>query len=98
MGEVLASALGRDLQQCAVYGREGITGERPREQIGFLTLRAGEIVGDHTVLFADDSERVEISHRAQSRMTFANGALRAARWLRNRDKGLFDMQDVLDLR
>jgi 4-hydroxy-tetrahydrodipicolinate reductase len=98
MGEVLASALGRDLQECAVYGREGITGERPREQIGFLTMRAGEIVGEHTVLFADDSERVEISHRAQSRMTFANGALRAARWLRNQDKGLFDMQDVLDLR
>jgi 4-hydroxy-tetrahydrodipicolinate reductase len=98
MGEVLASALGRDLQECAVYGREGITDERPREQIGFLTMRAGEIVGDHTVLFVDDSERVEISHRAQSRMTFANGALRAARWLRNQNKGLFDMQDVLDLR
>lgn len=98
MGEVLASALGRDLQECAVYGREGISGERPREQIGFLTVRAGEIVGEHTVLFADDSERVEISHRAQSRMTFANGALRAVRWLRNQDKGLFDMQDVLELR
>ncbi len=98
MGEVLASALGRDLQQCAVYGREGITGERPREQIGFVTIRAGEIVGDHTVLFVDDAERIEISHRAQSRMTFANGALRAARWLHTRDKGLFDMQDVLGLR
>jgi 4-hydroxy-tetrahydrodipicolinate reductase len=98
MGEVLASALGRDLQECAVYGRQGITGERPRKQIGFLTIRAGEIVGEHTVLFVDDAERVEISHRAQSRMTFANGALRAARWLRNQDKGLFDMQDVLGLR
>ncbi len=98
MGEVLASALGRDLQECAVYGRQGITGERPRDQIGFLTIRAGEIVGEHTVLFADDTERVEISHQAQSRMTFAKGALRAVRWLRNHDKGLFDMQDVLGFR
>lgn len=98
MGEVLASALGRDLQECAVYGRQGMTGERPREQIGFVTMRAGEIVGEHTVLFADDAERVEISHRAQSRKTFANGALRAARWLCSQDKGLFDMQDVLGLR
>ena len=81
-----------------MYGREGITGERPREQIGFMTMRAGEIVGEHTVLFADDAERIEISHRAQSRMTFANGALRAARWLHSQDKGLFDMQDVLGLR
>lgn len=98
MGEVLAGALGRDLRDCAVYGRKGVTGERPRDQIGFVTVRAGEIVGEHTVLFADAGERVEISHRAQSRMTFANGALRAARWLSSQDKGLFDMQDVLALR
>jgi 4-hydroxy-tetrahydrodipicolinate reductase len=98
MGEVVADALGRDLAQCAVYGREGQTGERDRKTIGFETIRAGDIVGDHTVLFADIGERVEITHKASSRMTFANGAIRAACWLESRDSGLYDMQDVLDLR
>ncbi len=98
MGEVVADALGRDLKECAVYGREGQTGERERETIGFETIRAGDIVGEHTVMFADIGERVEITHKASSRMTFANGAVRAAQWLKNHDKGLFDMQDVLGLR
>lgn len=98
MGEVVARALGRDLKEVAVYGRKGISGERPREAIGFSSLRAGDIVGDHTVLFAGAGERIEITHHAESRMTFANGALRAARWLMERDKGLYDMQDVLGLR
>ncbi|WP_126454581.1 4-hydroxy-tetrahydrodipicolinate reductase [Sulfuriflexus mobilis] len=98
MGEVVAEALGRDLKTCAVYGREGQTGERERKTIGFETIRAGDIVGDHTVLFADIGERVEITHKASSRMTFANGAVRAAKWLMDKDSGLFDMQDVLGLR
>lgn len=98
MGEVVADALGRDLNECAVYGREGQTGERERKTIGFETIRAGDIVGEHTVMFADIGERVEITHKASSRMTFANGAVRAAMWLDNHDKGLFDMQDVLGLR
>jgi 4-hydroxy-tetrahydrodipicolinate reductase len=98
MGEVVAEALGRDLKSCAVYGREGHTGERERNTIGFETIRAGDIVGDHTVLFAGSGERIEITHKASSRMTFANGAIRAADWLMGRDNGLFDMQDVLDLR
>jgi len=98
MGEVVAKALGRDLEECAVYGREGITGERPAQQIGFATVRGGDIVGDHTVLFAGTGERVEISHKASSRMHFAQGALRAARFLRSHPHGLFDMQDVLGLR
>ncbi len=98
MGEVVANALGRDLASCAVYGREGITGERARGTIGFETIRAGDIVGDHTVMFADIGERVEITHKASSRMTFANGAVRAAVWLAGQSNGLFDMQDVLDLR
>ena len=98
MGEVVASALGRNLQDCAVYGREGVTGERQRATIGFATVRGGDIVGDHTVLFAGDGERIEITHKASSRMTFAKGALRAAQWLEGRQKGLFDMQDVLGLR
>jgi 4-hydroxy-tetrahydrodipicolinate reductase len=98
MGEVVAQALGRDLKQCAVYGRQGVTGERARPTIGFATVRGGDIVGDHTVLFAGDGERVEITHKASSRLTFANGALRAARWLAARDRGLYDMQDVLGLR
>ncbi len=98
MGEVVADALGRDLSECAVYGREGQTGERERKIIGFETIRAGDIVGEHTVMFADIGERVEITHKASSRMTFANGAVRAAKWLDNHDKGLFDMQDVLGLR
>ena len=98
MGEVVAAALGRDLNECAVYGREGQTGERDRQTIGFETIRAGDIVGDHTVMFADIGERVEITHKASSRMTFANGAVRASKWLMDRDSGLFDMQDVLGLR
>ena len=97
MGQTIAGALGRDLAQCAVYGREGVTGERDRNTIGFATIRAGDIVGDHTVLFADDGERIEITHRASSRMTFAKGAARAAAWLANRPPGLYDMRDVLDL-
>jgi 4-hydroxy-tetrahydrodipicolinate reductase len=98
MGEVVANALGRDLKQCAVYGREGQTGERDRGTIGFETIRAGDIVGEHTVMFADIGERVEITHKASSRMTFANGAMRAAGWLGSKDAGLYDMQDVLGLR
>jgi len=98
MGEIIATALGRDLASCAVYGREGQTGERQRQIIGFETVRAGDIVGEHTVMFAATGERVEITHRASSRLNFAHGALRAARWLGERDKGLFDMQDVLELR
>jgi len=97
MGEVVAAALGRDLGSCAVYGREGHTGERDRRTIGFETIRAGDIVGDHTVLFAGTGERVEITHKASSRMTFANGAVRAAGWLMAQPAGLFDMQDVLGL-
>ena len=97
MGEVVANALGRDLQKVAVYGREGQTGARERETIGFATLRAGDVVGDHTVLFAADGERVEITHKASSRMTFAKGAVRAALWLQTQPAGLYDMQDVLGL-
>lgn len=98
MGEVVADALGRDLSQCAVYGREGQTGERERGTIGFETIRAGDIVGEHTVMFADIGERVEITHKASSRMTFAKGAVRAADWLMGKQNGLYDMQDVLGLR
>lgn len=98
MGEVVAEALGRDLAQCAVYGREGHTGERERKTIGFETIRAGDIVGEHTVMFAGLGERVEITHKASSRMTFAKGAVRAAAWLKGRSAGLYDMQDVLELR
>ena len=97
MGEVVAEALGRDLKTCAVYGREGHTGERDRKTIGFETIRAGDIVGDHTVMFAGMGERIEITHKASSRMTFANGAVRAAAWLMEQESGLFDMQDVLGL-
>jgi 4-hydroxy-tetrahydrodipicolinate reductase len=97
MGEVVAEALGRDLKDCAVYGRQGVTGERDRKTIGFETIRAGDIVGDHTVLFAGEGERVEITHKASSRMTFAGGAVRAAQWLMGRTAGLYDMQDVLGL-
>lgn len=97
MGEVVAQALGRDLQEVAVYGREGQTGARDRKTIGFATVRAGDIVGDHTVLFAADGERVEITHKASSRMTFAKGAVRAALWLDGRAPGLYDMPDVLEL-
>ncbi len=98
MGEVVANALGRNLTECAVYGREGVTGERSPSTIGFATVRGGDIVGDHTVLFAGIGERIEITHKASSRATFALGALRAARFLAQRGKGLFDMQDVLGLR
>lgn len=98
MGEVIAHALGRDLRECAVYGREGQTGARAADTIGFATVRGGDIVGDHTALFATEGERVEITHKASSRMTFAGGAVRAAAWLASQDKGLFDMQDVLGLR
>jgi 4-hydroxy-tetrahydrodipicolinate reductase len=98
MGEIVAATLGRDLATCAVYGREGRTGPRDRRTIGFETVRAGEIVGDHTVLFAGTGERIEITHRAADRSTFAEGALRAAAWLAGRDRGLYDMQDVLGLR
>jgi len=98
MGEVVAEALGRDLKDCAVYGREGVTGERDPATIGFATVRGGDIVGDHTVLFAGIGERVEITHKAASRMPYAQGSLRAARFLAGRKHGLFDMQDVLGLR
>lgn len=98
MGEVVAKALDRDLSKCAVYGREGQTGARERETIGFATVRAGDIVGDHTVIFAADGERVEITHKASSRLSFARGAVRAAQWLSGQQKGLFDMQDVLNLK
>ena len=98
MGEVLANALGRNLKDCAVYAREGVTGERDPNAIGFATVRGGDIVGDHTALFATDGERVEITHKASSRLTFANGAVRSAVWLANKNNGLYDMQDVLGLR
>ena len=97
MGEVIAEALGRNLDDCAVYGRQGVSEERDRKTIGFATIRAGDIVGDHTVTFASLGERVEITHKASSRMTFASGAVRAANWLAGRDKGLYSMQDVLGL-
>ncbi len=98
MGQVVADTLGRDLKECAVYGREGITGERDPNTIGFATVRAGDIVGDHTVLFATEGERVEITHKASSRMTFAKGAARCCSWISDKQTGLFDMQDVLNLR
>ena len=97
MGEVLAKALDRDLKECAVYGREGVTGERDRKTIGFETIRAGDIVGEHTVMFADIGERIEITHKASSRMTFAKGAIRAANWLGDKPAKVYSMQDVLDL-
>ncbi len=95
MGEVVAETLGWDLNEVAVYGRDGHTGARPQKQIGFETIRGGDVVGDHTVMFAAEGERVEITHKAQSRMTFANGAVRAALWLNAQPHGLYDMQDVL---
>jgi 4-hydroxy-tetrahydrodipicolinate reductase len=97
MGEVIARALGRDLSDCAVYGRQGHTGARERATIGFETVRAGDIVGEHTVMFAGTGERVEITHRASSRLNFAHGALRAARWIVGKKPGIYDMQDVLGL-
>ena len=98
MGEVIADALGRDLKDCAVYAREGVTGERDPSSIGFATIRGGDIVGDHTVLFAGTGERIEISHKSSSRATYAQGSLRAVRFLRNQKTGLFDMFDVLGLK
>ncbi len=98
MGEVIANSLGRDFKDIAVYGREGKTSERSRETIGFHSLRAGDIVGEHTVVFAGTGERVEITHRAHSRVNFAEGAVRAASWIMGREKGLFDMRDVLGLK
>ena len=98
MGEVVADALGRSLEECAVYGREGVTGERDPSTIGFATVRGGDIVGDHTVMFCGLGERVEITHKASSRMPYALGSLRAARFIAGRKNGLFDMQDVLGLR
>ncbi len=98
MGEVVANALGRDLGKVAVYGREGQTGARARDTIGFATVRAGDIVGDHTVMFAADGERVEITHKASSRMSFGRGAVRAAAWLDGQVPGMYDMQDVLGLK
>ena len=97
MGEVIAGALGRDLKECAVYAREGVTGERDPSSIGFATIRGGDIVGDHTVLFAGIGERIEISHKSSSRATYAHGALRACRFLADKPTGLFDMYDVLSL-
>lgn len=98
MGEIVAQALGRNLKEVAVFGREGQTGIRARETIGFATVRAGDVVGDHTVLFAGEGERIEITHKASSRMIYANGAVRAALWLQDHKQGLYDMQDVLGLR
>ena len=98
MGEVVARTLGRDLSSSASYGRQGHTGVREKKTIGFSTIRAGDIVGEHTVMFADSGERVEITHKATSRMTFANGAIRAAKWLAPKSNGLFDMMDVLGLK
>ena len=97
MGEVVANALGRDLSECAVYGREGIEEPRDRNTIGFSTIRGGDVVGEHTVSFFMEGERVEITHKASSRLTFANGAVRAAGWLEGQSAGLYSMQDVLDL-
>jgi 4-hydroxy-tetrahydrodipicolinate reductase len=98
MGEVIADALGRDLKDCAVYARQGVTGERDPSSIGFATIRGGDIVGDHTVLFAGTGERIEITHKSSSRATYAQGSLRAVRFLAAQKTGLFDMFDVLKLR
>ncbi|WPE17601.1 4-hydroxy-tetrahydrodipicolinate reductase [Candidatus Thioglobus autotrophicus] len=97
MGEVVANALGRDLSKCAVYGREGIEQPRDRETIGFSTIRGGDVVGEHTVSFFMEGERVEITHKASSRLTFANGAIRASAWLKGKSAGLYSMQDILDI-
>ena len=98
MGEVIADALGRDLKDCAVYAREGVTGERDPSSIGFATIRGGDIVGDHTVLFAGTGERIEVTHKSSSRAPYAQGSLRAVRFLATQERGLFDMFDVLGLR
>ena len=97
MGEVIANALGRDLSECAIYGREGIEEPRDQNTIGFSSIRGGDIVGEHTVAFFMDGERVEITHKASSRMIYANGAVRAANWLSDKPSGLYSMQDVLEL-
>ncbi len=97
LGRAVAHTLKRDLTTCAVYGREGMTGERAPDTIGFATVRGGDIVGDHTLMFAGIGERVELTHKASSRATFAQGALRAAKWLQGRPPGLYDMRDVLNL-
>ena len=97
MGEVLAAALDRDLETDAIYGRQGITGARERKTIGFSTIRGGDIVGEHTVMYAGEGERIEITHRAQSRMNFAQGALRAVQYVHGKPAGLYDMQTLLDL-
>ena len=98
MGEVIAKVLGKDLKDCAVYAREGHTGEREPGTIGFATIRGGDIVGDHTVMFCGDGERIEVTHKSASRMSYAQGSVRAGRFLANQAKGLFDMQDVLGLK
>ena len=98
MGQVIAGALGRNLAEVAVYGREGLTNARNRQTIGFHSIRAGDIVGDHTVIFAGAGERVEITHRSHSRTNFAQGAVRAAVWVMDQAPGLYDMQDVLGLK
>jgi 4-hydroxy-tetrahydrodipicolinate reductase len=98
LGQAVARAINRDLAKCAVYGREGVTGERDPKSIGFATVRGGDIVGDHTLLFAGVGERIELTHKASSRATFAQGALRAAKWLQGRAPGLYDMRDVLNLK
>ncbi|HUX82581.1 MAG TPA: 4-hydroxy-tetrahydrodipicolinate reductase [Halothiobacillus sp.] len=98
LGEVVARAYGRDLAEVAVYGREGHTGARDAKTIGFSTIRGGDVVGDHTVLFAGIGERIELTHKASSRMTFAQGAVRAARWLKDQPPGMYDMTDVLGLK
>ena len=95
IGEAIANEIGRDLSTCAVYGREGETGERDQHTIGFVTVRAGDVVGEHTALFADLGERLEITHKASSRLTFAKGAVKAANWLIGKPAGLYDMEDVL---
>ena len=98
LGEAAAKGLGKDLKDCAVYAREGVTGERQAGTIGFATMRGGDVVGDHSVVFAGVGERVEITHKASSRATFAQGALRAAKFITNKNKGLFDMRDVLGIK
>lgn len=97
MGEAIAHAMGNQLSDVAVYAREGITGERSRNEIGFATIRAGDIIGEHTAMFADIGERVEITHKATDRMTFANGAVKAAIWLAEQPAGFYTMTDVLGL-
>ncbi|GLS83660.1 4-hydroxy-tetrahydrodipicolinate reductase [Paraferrimonas haliotis] len=98
MGEVIANKLNRDLKDVAVYGREGLTGERDSKTIGFATTRAGDVIGDHTALFADLGERLEITHKSSSRMTYGKGAMRAVKWVVEQPSGLYDMQQVLGLK